>query len=164
LGDALYQELGLGEWRRIGRIGNASKPTIREKDGMTDHVMNRDAFGSWLDALGRAWEATDGRDFVQLFAEDATYQVTPFEEPMRGRPAILEYFAEATQTQQRIRFEHEVLGVAENRGIAHWRVSFDLVPSRRRLELDGIFVVYFGAAGRCTVFREWWHERESEPE
>jgi hypothetical protein len=50
----LYQELGLGEWRRIGRIGNASKPTIRENDGMTDHVMNRDAFGSWLDALGLA--------------------------------------------------------------------------------------------------------------
>jgi uncharacterized protein (TIGR02246 family) len=155
----LYQELG--EWRRIG---NASKPTIREKDGMTDHVMNRDAFGSWLDALGRAWEAKDGRAFVQLFADEATYQVTPFEEPLRGRTAILEYMAEATRTQDQIFFEYEVLGFDEDRGIAHWQVEFISVPSQTRVELDGTFVVYFDAGRRCTVFREWWHQRESEPE
>jgi hypothetical protein len=126
--------------------------------------MTRDAFGAWLDALGRAWEAEDGRAFARLFAEDVAYQVTPFEEPMRGRTAILDYVSEATRTQDQICFEHEVLGVDEGRGIAHWRVSFVLVPSQRRVELDGIFVVCLDTGGRCTVFREWWHQRESEPE
>ena len=131
---------------------------------MTDYSTNRDAFGSWLDALGHAWEAKDSRAFARLFAKDATYQVTPFREPMRGREAILGYVSEATRTQDQICFEHEVLSVDEDRGIAHWRVSFVLIPSQRRVELDGIFVVYFGASGHCRVFREWWHERESEPE
>jgi len=95
---------------------------------------------------------------------DATYQVGPIDEPMRSRTAILEYVSEATQTQGQICFEHEVLSVAKNRGIAHWQVSFVIIPSQTRVELDGIFVVYFGSGGRCTIFKEWWHERESEPE
>ena len=70
---------------------------------MTGHPMSRDAFGSWLDAYGHAWETKDSQAFARLFAEDATYQVTPFEDPMLGRTAILGYVSEATRTQQQIR-------------------------------------------------------------
>ena len=129
---------------------------------MTGHPMSRDAFGSWLDADGHAWETKDSQAFARLFAENATYQVTPFEEPMFGRTAILGYVSEATRTQQQIRFEHEVLGAEEDRGIAHWQVSFTGIPSETRVELDGILVTYFDAGGLCAVFREWWHERERE--
>ena len=46
--------------------------------------MERDTFSRWLDAYGRAWVARDPAAAAELFAEEATYQETPFDEPMRG--------------------------------------------------------------------------------
>jgi ketosteroid isomerase-like protein len=53
---------------------------------------DRAAFKSWLAAYGKAWESRDAEAAAALYAEDGTYQVTPFLEPMRGRKAILEYW------------------------------------------------------------------------
>jgi SnoaL-like domain len=58
-----------------------------------------DAFRSWLDAYGRAWEKRDPEAATALFTEDSTYQVTPFLEPMRGRKAIFEYWSEVARTE-----------------------------------------------------------------
>jgi hypothetical protein len=40
------------------------------------------AFKSWLDAYGLAWENRNPEAAAELFAENGTYQVTPFLEPM----------------------------------------------------------------------------------
>ena len=37
----------------------------------------RQAFGSWFDAYGRAWETKDPPAAVELLTEDATYRETP---------------------------------------------------------------------------------------
>jgi hypothetical protein len=50
-------------------------------------------FKSWLEAYGRAWRDRNPQAAADLFADDGTYQVTPFLEPMRGRPAILDYWS-----------------------------------------------------------------------
>jgi hypothetical protein len=38
-----------------------------------------------------------------LYESDGTYQVTPFQEPLRGRKAIFDYWAEVARTQEGIR-------------------------------------------------------------
>jgi len=50
--------------------------------------MDRDTFHSWLDSYGRARMERDPDAAASLYASDGTYQVTPFQEPMRGRKAI----------------------------------------------------------------------------
>jgi hypothetical protein len=126
--------------------------------------MNHDAFKSWLDALGRAWERRDPQAAADLFTKDVTYQETPFDEPLRGRPAILEYWSDVPRSQDQIRFGCDILAVTENLGIARWWASFVRIPSKTQVKLDGIFVVSLDAENRCKEFREWWHRQEKQPE
>lgn len=126
--------------------------------------MNHDTFKSWLDAYGRAWETRDPQAAADLFTEDATYQETPFAEPMRGRSAILAYWSHVPRTQDHIRFGYEILAVTNDVGVAHWWASFVRIPSQVQVKLDGIFVVSLDAENRCKEFREWWHRQENKPQ
>lgn len=120
--------------------------------------MERTAFESWLEAYGRAWRDRNPQAAAELFAENGSYQVTPFVEPMRGRPAILAYWSEVTRTEENIQFGFEVLAVTADFGIARWWASFLRVPPGLQTKLDGIFVISLDASGRCTSLREWWHK------
>ncbi len=119
--------------------------------------MNHDSFKSWLDAYGRAWESRDPQAATEIFAENATYQEVPFDEPMRGRDAIHDYWAKNVGEQDEVRFSYEILATTEDKGIARWWTSFVDIASKANVKLDGIFVVSFDGEDRCQVFQEWWH-------
>jgi hypothetical protein len=119
------------------------------------------AFDDWLDSYGRAWEARNPQAAADLYAEDGTYQVTPFLEPMRGKPAILEYWTHVAQTQQNIQFGYEILAVTPEHGIARWWASFVIVPPSLNTKLDGIFLICLDETGRCHSLREWWHKQQA---
>lgn len=122
--------------------------------------MDRASFESWLEKYGRAWEDRNAQAAADLFKEDGTYQVTPFVEPMRGRPAIFEYWTGVAQTQRDIQFGCEVLAVTAEAGIARWWASFVIVPQGLQTKLDGIFVISLDDDGRCRSLREWWHKEQ----
>lgn len=123
--------------------------------------MNLERFQNWLNAYGRAWEERDPQAAADLFAEDGTYQITPFEQPLRGRNAIYDYWTSVPQSQEDVHFRYEVLAVSEYLGVARWQTNFVRIPSRARVNLDGIFVAAIDAEDRCTVFKEWWHRKET---
>lgn len=122
--------------------------------------MSAEKFVSWLDAYGRAWENRDAQGAADLFAENGTYQVAPFLEPMRGKPAILEYWTNVARTEQDIRFGYEILAVSAEQGIAHWWASFVIIPPGLRTKLDGIFLICLDDHGFCKFLREWWHKQQ----
>ena len=123
--------------------------------------MTLKSFRSWLEAYGRAWESRDSESAASLYADDATYQVTPFLEPIRNRASIREYWANVAATETKIQFEFEILAVQKDFGLAHWRTSFVRAPSKK-MELDGIFLISLDGDGRCRELREWWQKRETE--
>jgi uncharacterized protein (TIGR02246 family) len=118
------------------------------------------AFKSWLEAYGRAWEKRDPEAAAALYAEDGTYQVTPFLEPMRGRKAIFEYWCGVARTEENVRFGYEILIVKPELNIARWWASFVIVPQGLQTKLDGIFLIALDADGRCKSLREWWHKQQ----
>jgi hypothetical protein len=122
--------------------------------------MEQATFKSWLEAYGRAWQDRNAQAAADLFAEDGTYQVTPFVEPMRGRPAIFEYWSNVARTEQDIQFGYEILAVTQESGIARWWGSFLIVPQGLQTKLDGIFLIALDADGRCRSLREWWHKEQ----
>jgi uncharacterized protein (TIGR02246 family) len=122
--------------------------------------MERAAFERWLTAYGCAWEARDPDAAAALYAEDGTYQVTPFVEPLRGRQAILEYWREVARTEEKIRFGCEILAVTTECGIAHWWASFVRVPPGLPTKLDGVFLIALNSSGLCSSLREWWHKQQ----
>lgn len=123
--------------------------------------MRENGIQSWLCAYGRAWERKEKDAFANLFAPDARYYWTPFEEPKRGRKEVAQAFESAVAGQESISFRSTVLLADGRSSLAHWHCSFDRVPGGRRVELDGIFQMEFDAEGCCLVFREWWHSNEA---
>ena len=123
--------------------------------------MTPEAFKTWLDAYGRAWETQDALSVVKLFSEDATYQETPFAAPLRGRDAIRDYWNNAVvRTQEGINFGCQILALAGDIGIAHWWASFVRVASKSRVKLDGVFLLSFTPDQLCRELREWWVRQE----
>ncbi len=122
--------------------------------------MTAEDLNSWLDAYGQAWETRDPDAAAALFTDEATYQWGPFEEPLRGRDEIRKRWANATGAQEKVSFGYEPLAVTEDRGIARWWVSFVRPVERRRVRLEGIFVLALDATRRCREFREWWNGEE----
>ena len=124
--------------------------------------MTEESLKSWLDAYGRGWETRDPEAVIKLFTEDATYQETPFSEPMRGRQAIREYWAEkVARSQEQVSFGYEILAAAGDAGIAHWWASFVHIRSRTRAKLDGIFLLFFDSQDCCRALRECWVRQET---
>ena len=122
--------------------------------------MDGDSFTRWLEAYGRAWMGRDAVAATALYTDDATYQITPFDEPLRGRGAIAAYWEGVAATQEKIRFDFEILAVTAEYGIARWRASFVRVPPGLNTRLDGIFLITLAADGRCQSLREWWHKQQ----
>lgn len=123
--------------------------------------MDQQVLHKWLVAYGRAWVSRDPLAAASLYSNDATYQVTPFDEPIRGRDAILEYWKGVATTQERINFEFEILAVTPEYGITRWRATFLIVPPGLDTRLDGIFVIAFDSSGLCLSLREWWQKRQT---
>ena len=122
-----------------------------------------DEFKEWLDAYGAAGQNGDAQAAIDLFSDNVEYYETPFDDPMVGRDAIQRYWNEgAGQSQQEVRFLHEAIAVVANMGLAKWQATFVRIPSGIHVELDGFLTAEFDAVGKCSVFREWWHRRESE--
>ena len=118
------------------------------------------SFEHWLRAYGQAWESRNPEAAAVLFAEDGTYQVTPFLEPMRGRKAIFEYWCGVARTEENVRFGYEILVVKPEMNIARWSASFVIVPPGLQTKLDGIFLISLDEEGRCKSLREWWHKQQ----
>ena len=125
--------------------------------------LTRESFAAWMDSYGRAWEARDARAAADLYAENGTYQVTPFVEPMQGRAAICEYWTHVAQTQENIQFGYEILAVTPEHGIARWWASFLIVPQQLKTRLDGIFVIALDDWEKCLSLQEWWHKQQTNP-
>jgi ketosteroid isomerase-like protein len=124
--------------------------------------MSVERFDAWLDAYRVAWETRDPDAVVALYTEDATYQETPFDEPMRGHDAIRDYWTkEVVEAQSDIRFSSRVLAVVGDTCLAHWHCTFRR-RSGKGAELDGVFLFDLAGDGRCRTFREWWHYRDRE--
>lgn len=123
--------------------------------------MTSNAFASWLDSYGRAWETRNAQAAAALFTEDGTYQVTPFVEPIRGKQAILEYWTDVAKTEQDIQFGHEILAITPWQGIARWWASLVIVPPGLKTRLDGIFLISLDGNGRCHSLQEWWHKQQA---
>lgn len=114
---------------------------------------------TWLNAMGRAWEARDPEAATELFSVDAAYHEGPFAEPTVGREAIHAYWAEVPRRRRQITVRCQALATHGDLGVARWQASFERIPSGERAELDGAFVLRFDADGRCREAEEWWHAR-----
>jgi ketosteroid isomerase-like protein len=128
---------------------------------MGDYAATAEQFTEWLRAYQAAWEGRDANAAARLFTDDARYHWTPLVPPQQGQAEIAAAWNSAVSQQRDIRFTFAVFGVSGPTGMATWRADFTRLPDQFKVRIEGVLSAEFAAAGKCRVFREWWHSAES---
>jgi hypothetical protein len=126
-------------------------------------ALTREQLTEWLDAYFDAWRSNQGSEVAKLFAKEAVYSYGPFREPARGRDQIVANWV-ADGAPRSAESHYEILSVGDDLGIVHWTVRQKAHDFHEpTLELDGILVLRFNAAGECVEHLEWFDRRNTEP-
>jgi len=117
----------------------------------------------WVAAYEHAWRAAGTEGLAELFAEDATYSMGPFEEPAVGLAAIAELWTrERRGPGEEFEMGHEIVALEGDTAVVGVEVRYG---PPQHLRYRDLWIVRFGADGRCRRFEEWpfWPEKGIVP-
>lgn len=123
---------------------------------MDKHMVSR-----WLDAYVEAWKTYDRDKIADLFATDAQYRYHPYDEPVRGRDAIVESWFEDPDEPGTFEGRYEPIAVDGDVAVAVGTSSYRNATGVIDRIYDNIYVMRFDDHGRCREFTEWYAKRPS---
>lgn len=106
-----------------------------------------------MDGYRQAWESNDPADISALFTEDALYYTAPFREPWRGRDAIVEGWIGRKDEPGTTTFTWEPVSDTRELAIVQGVTTY---PDEK---FSNLWVIRFGADGKCREFTEWFMEQ-----
>jgi ketosteroid isomerase-like protein len=130
--------------------------------------VQRDEVDHWLRAYVDAWKSYDREQIAALFSDDVSYRYHPYDEPLRGRDAVVEsWLGEGDHPGASTRDEpgtydatYRAVAVDGDIAVATGSSSYSPAPGAPpTTTFDNCFVMRFDSAGRCCEFTEWYIER-----
>lgn len=118
-------------------------------------MITRDDVQQWLDAYVEAWRTYDTTAIGELFTEDATYAYHPYDEPLRGRDAIVASWLDDRDEPGTWTAHYEPLLIEADRAIATGETHY----TEAGRTFSNLYVLRFAPDGRCAEFVEWFMER-----
>jgi hypothetical protein len=120
--------------------------------------MEKSAVVKWLAAYVKAWKSYSPEAIGALFTEDATYSYYPFEEPVRGREAIVASWLNQQDPPGTYDASYAPIAVDGNIAVAQGRSRYFKDSTQKQLtkQWDNVFVIEFDDRGRCRSFSEWF--------
>lgn len=125
--------------------------------------MTRDDVQAWLDRYVAAWMAYDATAIGDLFTDDAEYRYHPWDEPVRGRDAIVaDWLNPGGDPAKRdqpgtVDCQYACYAVDGGRAVAIGETVYRDVPggpTTRRYE--NAWLIEFAPDGRCRSFVEYF--------
>jgi hypothetical protein len=114
-------------------------------------VTDRKAVVTWIELYERAWRTVGTEGLAELFTEGASYRMSPYEEPARGLEAIGELWErERVGPDEEFELRSAVIAVDGDTAVA--RIEVDYATGA---EYRDLWIIRFGADGRCREFEEW---------
>jgi ketosteroid isomerase-like protein len=114
--------------------------------------MARDEVTRWVAAYEAAWRTAGTEPLAALFTDDASYRMSPYEEPVVGLPAIAELWeAERDGPDESFSMTHEIVAVEDERAVVFVEVHYEQPEG----EFRDLWVMRFAPDGRCAAFEEW---------
>lgn len=112
-----------------------------------------------IDSFAKGWERTQPETILSVFADDPVFQDSPFSEPIRGRDALRQYWADTPYHQADVHVSSGEIFSAGPWFSTEIKVTYrrrrtgELVETRGALfcETDG---------DRITEMRMYWHRQE----
>ncbi len=131
--------------------------------------MEREDVDRWLAAYVAAWKSYDRDEIAALFSDDVTYRYHPYDEPVRGRDAVVASWLGEDDTEDSTPDPEGTYDASYATAAVDGDVAVATGSSVYRTTpggpidrtFDNCFVMRFDAAGRCREFTEWFIERPS---
>lgn len=106
---------------------------------------------AWIAAYERAWRTAGTESLSNLFTDEVTYRMSPYEEPARGRAAIAELWErEREGPDEGFSMTAELVAVEGDTAVARVEVTYD-----RGTEYRDLWIFRLDPDGRCPEFEEW---------
>ncbi len=119
--------------------------------------MRREAVEAWVSAYERAWRSPGTAALAELFTENASYLLSPYDRPAVGLEAIAAVWErERDGPDEEFELSSEVFAVDGDRAVVRVEVRYG-EPAR---EFRDIWLLRF-EDGACSEFEEWafWPEK-----
>src|SRR6476619_7851180 len=114
-------------------------------------MAGRAGVKAWIRAYERAWRTAGTELLARLFTEEATYRMSPYEEPALGLAAIAELWErERVGPDEEFELKSEVVAVGGDTAVARVEVEY-----ANGAESRDLWLIRFAADGRCYEFEEW---------
>jgi ketosteroid isomerase-like protein len=130
--------------------------------------MQRADVDRWLEDYVTAWKSYDPDLIGLLFADDVEYRYHPYDEPVRGRAAVVgswlgddEHAGASTRDEPgTYDAEYRAVAVDGDVAVAVGSTVYTSEPGGPVEKVfDNCFVMRFDASGRCREFTEWYMRR-----
>lgn len=122
--------------------------------------MRHDEVQAWLDRYVEAWRFYEAAAIGELFSADAEYRYHPWDEPVRGRDAIVRSWIEpdgsASGRDEPGTYDarYEPYAVDGPRAVAVGHSDYFAADGSLRQRYRNVFLLEFDDAGRCWRFTE----------
>jgi ketosteroid isomerase-like protein len=121
--------------------------------------MDHAAVQQWLDRYIGAWRSYDRSAIGDLFTEDAEYRYHPWDEPVRGRDAIVSSWTEDQDDPSAWDATYAPFAVEGDRAVATGVSRYADGDGKR--EYHNVFLLAFAPDGRARSFTEVYAQRRS---
>jgi hypothetical protein len=113
-------------------------------------LPGRGLIEGWVARYERAWRTAGTDPLRELFTEDASYRMSPYEEPFVGLTKIGEMWeAEREAPDEPFEMTSEIVAVDGQTGVVRVEVRY----SDR--EYRDLWLIEFAGDGRARAFEEW---------
>src|SRR5262245_5074446 len=117
-----------------------------------DELMDHATVQRWLDRYIDAWRSYDEGEIGDLFTPDAEYRNHPWDDPVRGREAIVADWGENKDDPATWKAEYAPFVVEGERAVATGVSRYDADGQKR--EYHNAFLLEFAPDGRASSFTE----------
>ena len=127
-------------------------------------MPSRDDVDRWLADYIEAWRTYERDRIEALFSAEAEYRYHPYDEPVRGRDAIVRSWLgdgdSAPDEPDTWEAEYRAVAVEGDAAVAVGSTTYVVEPGGPVDRVfDNCFVLRFDADGRCREFTEWYVKR-----
>lgn len=114
-------------------------------------MANGASVEAWIEQYESAWRTAGTGPLVDLFTEDASYRMSPYEEAATGLAAIGDLWErERVGHDEVFEMSHEIVAVDGDTAVIRVEVAYATGAEYRDL-----WLIRFAADGRCHEFEEW---------
>jgi hypothetical protein len=132
----------------------------QQADELEDRVT-RDDVQRWLDGYVEAWRTYDPASIGDLFSDDVSYAFQPYDEPVRGRDAVVAAWLDSPDEPGSWEAHYEPYAIDGDRAVAVGESRYLENGALSRLFYN-VWLLRFDDDCRCTEFIEYWREHPKD--